>query len=119
VVRAEFLKGRNLEYVRAARVLGVKDRVIIFRHILPNALISAMTFLPFILSGSIGMLTSLDFLGLGMPPGTPSIGELLAAGKSNLHAPWLGISAFVVVSGMLSLLVFVGEGLRDALDPRR
>jgi microcin C transport system permease protein len=119
VVRAEFLKGRNLEYVRAARVLGVKDRVIIFRHILPNALISAMTFLPFILSGSIGTLTSLDFLGLGMPPGTPSIGELLAAGKSNLHAPWLGISAFVVVSGMLSLLVFVGEGLRDALDPRR
>jgi microcin C transport system permease protein len=118
VVRAEFLKGRNLEYVRAAKVLGVKDRLIMFRHILPNALISAMTFFPFILSGSIGTLTSLDFLGLGMPPGTPSIGELLAAGKSNLHAPWLGISAFVVVSGMLSLLVFVGEGLRDALDPR-
>ncbi|MDR2104607.1 MAG: ABC transporter permease [Deferribacteraceae bacterium] len=118
VVRAEFLKGRNLEYVRAAIVLGVKDRAIMFRHILPNALISAMTFLPFILSGSIGTLTSLDFLGLGMPPGTPSIGELLAAGKSNLHAPWLGISAFIVVAGMLSLLVFVGEGLRDALDPR-
>ncbi|MDR2400469.1 MAG: ABC transporter permease [Deferribacteraceae bacterium] len=118
VVRAEFLKGRNLEYVQAAKVLGVKDRVIMFRHILPNALISAMTFLPFILSGSIGTLTSLDFLGLGMPPGTPSIGELLAAGKSNLHAPWLGISAFAVLSGMLSLLVFVGEGLRDALDPR-
>jgi microcin C transport system permease protein len=118
VVRAEFLKGRELEYVQAARVLGVRDSVIMFRHILPNALVAAMTFLPFILSGSIGVLTSLDFLGFGMPPGSPSIGELLAAGKSNLHAPWLGISAFVVVSVMLSLLVFIGEGMRDALDPR-
>ncbi|WP_265821353.1 ABC transporter permease [Geovibrio ferrireducens] len=118
VVRAEFLKGRELEYVQAARVLGVRDSVIMFRHILPNALVAAMTFLPFILSGSIGVLTSLDFLGFGMPPGSPSIGELLAAGKSNLHAPWLGISAFVTVSLMLSLLVFIGEGMRDALDPR-
>lgn len=118
VVRAEFLKGRELEYVQAARVLGVRDWVIMFRHILPNALVAAMTFLPFILSGSIGVLTSLDFLGFGMPPGSPSIGELLAAGKSNLHAPWLGISAFVTVSLMLSLLVFIGEGMRDALDPR-
>jgi microcin C transport system permease protein len=118
VVRAEFFKGRELEYVQAARVLGVSDRVIMFRHILPNALVAAMTFLPFILSGSIGVLTSLDFLGFGMPPGSPSLGELLAAGKSNLHAPWLGITAFMIVSLMLSLLVFIGEGVRDALDPR-
>lgn len=118
VVRAEFLKGRELEYVQSARVLGVKDSTLMFRHILPNALVAAMTFLPFMLSGSIGVLTSLDFLGFGMPPGSPSIGELLAAGKSNLHAPWLGITAFVTVSLMLSLLVFIGEGVRDALDPR-
>lgn len=118
VVRAEFLRGRGLEYVQAARVLGVRDSVLMFRHILPNALVAAMTFLPFILSGSIATLTSLDFLGFGMPPGSPSIGELLAAGKSNLHAPWLGVSAFVTVSLMLSLLVFIGEGMRDAFDPR-
>jgi microcin C transport system permease protein len=118
VVRAEFLKCRSLEYVEAARTLGVKDPVIMFRHILPNALVSAMTFLPFILSGSIGTLTSLDFLGFGMPPGSPSLGELLAAGKSNLHAPWLGISAFVTVSLLMSLLVFIGEGMRDAFDPK-
>jgi microcin C transport system permease protein len=104
--------------VEAARTLGVKDPVIMFRHILPNALVSAMTFLPFILSGSIGTLTSLDFLGFGMPPGSPSLGELLAAGKSNLHAPWLGISAFVTVSLLMSLLVFIGEGMRDAFDPK-
>jgi len=118
VVRAEFLKGRNLEYVKAARVLGIKDSVIMFRHILPNAVVAAMTFLPFILCSSIGLLTSLDFLGFGMPPGSPSIGEVLASGKNNIHAPWLGISAFVLLSLMMSLLVFVGEGLRDAFDPR-
>lgn len=118
VVRAEFLKGRQLEYVQAAKALGVNDFHIIFRHIMPNALVAAMTFFPFILSGSIGVLTSLDFLGFGMPPGSPSLGELLAAGKSNLYAPWLGISAFVIVSLMLSLLIFIGEALRDAFDPR-
>jgi len=118
VVRAEFLKGRNLEYVKAARVLGIKDSVIMFRHILPNAIVAAMTFLPFILCSSISLLTSLDFLGFGMPPGSPSIGEVLASGKKNIHAPWLGISAFVLLALMMSLLVFVGEGLRDALDPR-
>jgi len=118
VVRAEFLKGRNLEYVKAARVLGIKDSVIMFRHILPNAVVAAMTFLPFILCSSIGLLASLDFLGFGMPPGSPSIGEVLASGKNNIHAPWLGISAFVLLSLLMSLLVFVGEGLRDALDPR-
>ena len=118
VVRAEFLKGRELEYVMAARALGVKNRIIIRKHILPNAMVAAMTFLPFILSGSIGVLTTLDFLGFGMPAGSPSLGELLAAGKANIHSPWLGISAFIVVAGMLSLLVFVGEGIRDALDPR-
>lgn len=118
VVRAEFFRGRELEYVQSARALGVKNYMIMFRHILPNAMVAAMTFLPFILSGSIGLLTSLDFLGFGMPSGSPSLGELLAAGKSNLHAPWLGLTAFIVVSAMLSLLVFVGEGVRDALDPR-
>lgn len=117
VVRAEFLKGRNLEYVQAARVLGVKNSALMFRHILPNALTAALTFLPFILSGSIAALTSLDFLGFGMPPGSPSLGELLAAGKSNIHSPWIGISAFVVISSVLSLLVFIGEGVRDAFDP--
>ena len=117
VVRAEFLKGRNLEYVHAARVLGVKNSHIMFKHILPNALTAAMTFLPFILSGSIASLTSLDFLGFGMPPGSPSLGELLAAGKSNIHSPWIGISAFIIISSILSLLVFIGEGVRDAFDP--
>ncbi len=119
VVRAEFLKARNLEYIQAARAMGVKDRVIIFRHILPNALVAALTFLPFILSGSITSLTSLDFLGFGMPAGSPSLGELLSSGKANIHAPWLGISAFIVLSLLLSLLVFIGEGLRDAFDPNK
>jgi microcin C transport system permease protein len=118
VVRAEFLKGRQLEYVLAAKALGVSDGGMIFRHILPNAMVATMTFFPFILSGSIGVLTSLDFLGFGMPPGSPSLGELLAAGKSNLYAPWLGVSAFLTVSVMLSLLIFIGEALRDAFDPR-
>lgn len=118
VVRAEFLRGRNLEYVRAAKALGLSDLVIMFRHILPNAMIATMTFLPFIVSGSITTLTSLDFLGFGLPPGSPSLGELLAQGKNNLQAPWLGISAFVVLGTILSLLVFIGEGVRDAFDPR-
>lgn len=118
VVRAEFLRGRNLEYVRAAKALGLSDVVIMFRHILPNAMIATVTFLPFIVSGSITTLTSLDFLGFGLPPGSPSLGELLAQGKNNLQAPWLGISAFVVLGTILSLLVFIGEGVRDAFDPR-
>jgi microcin C transport system permease protein len=119
VVRAEFLRGRNLEYVEAARALGVKDRHIMFRHILPNAMVATLTFLPFILSGAITTLTSLDFLGFGLPVGSPSLGELLAQGKANLQAPWLGISAFVILALILALLVFVGEAVRDAFDPRR
>jgi microcin C transport system permease protein len=118
VVRAEFLRGRNLEYVRAAKALGLPDRVVMFRHILPNAMIATITFMPFIVSGAITTLTSLDFLGFGLPPGSPSLGELLAQGKNNLQAPWLGISAFVVLGLILSLLVFIGEGVRDAFDPR-
>jgi len=119
VVRAEFLRGRNLEYVRAARALGMQNAAIMYRHILPNAMVSTMTFLPFILTGAIGTLTALDFLGFGLPPGAPSLGELVAQGKSNLQAPWLGISAFAVLALMLSLLVFIGESARDAFDPRK
>jgi microcin C transport system permease protein len=119
VVRAEFLRGRNLEYVRAARALGMGNVAIMFRHILPNAMVSTMTFLPFILTGAIGTLTALDFLGFGLPAGAPSLGELVAQGKSNLQAPWLGISAFAVLAVMLSLLVFIGEAARDAFDPRK
>ena len=119
VVRAEFLRGRNLEYVRAARALGASNQVIMFRHILPNAMVATLTFFPFILTGGVITLTSLDFLGFGLPPGAPSLGELIAQGKSNLQAPWLGITAFVVLSLMLSLLVFIGEALRDAFDPRK
>jgi microcin C transport system permease protein len=118
LVRAEFLRGRNLEYVRAARALGSKDLLIMFRHILPNAMVSTITFMPFILSGSVTTLTALDFLGFGLPAGSPSLGELLRQGKANLHATWIGISAFVVLSVMLTLLVFIGEAARDALDPR-
>ncbi len=118
VVRAEFLRGRNLEYVRAARALGLSHRRIMFRHILPNAMVATMTFMPFILSGSITTLTALDFLGFGLPPGSASLGELLAQGKANLHAPWLGIAGFTVIALQLSLLVFIGEGVRDAFDPR-
>ncbi len=118
VVRAEFLRGRNLEYVRAAKALGAGNLKIMYRHVLPNAMISTITFMPFILNGSITTLTSLDFLGFGLPPGSPSLGELLAQGKANLHAPWIGISAFLVLSLMLSLLVFIGEAARDAFDPR-
>ncbi|MEZ5524327.1 MAG: ABC transporter permease [Pseudomonadales bacterium] len=119
VVRAEFLRGRNLEYVRAARALGVSNPGIMFKHILPNAMVATMTFLPFILTGAITTLTALDFLGFGLPPGSPSLGELVAQGKANLQAPWLGISAFVVLSLMLTLLVFIGEAARDAFDPRK
>lgn len=119
VVRAEFLRGRNFEYVRAARALGLSDRKIMFRHLLPNAMVATITFMPFIISGSITTLTALDFLGFGLPPGSPSLGELLAQGKENLQAPWLGLTAFAVVSIMLSLLVFVGEAIRDAFDPRK
>ena len=119
VVRAEFLRARNFEYVRAARALGVGNATIMYRHLLPNAMVATLTFLPFILSGSITTLTSLDFLGFGMPPGSPSLGELVAQGKNNLQAPWLGLSAFVVMSLMLSLLIFVGEATRDAFDPRK
>lgn len=119
VVRAEFLRARNFEYVKAARALGLDNRLIMFRHILPNAMVATLTFLPFILTGAITGLTSLDFLGFGLPSGSPSLGELIAQGKANLHAPWLGISAFVSLSVMLTLLVFVGEAVRDAFDPRK
>jgi microcin C transport system permease protein len=119
VVRAEFLRARNFDYVRAARALGVRDRLIMFRHVLPNAMVATLTFLPFILNGSITTLTSLDFLGFGLPPGSPSLGEILAQGKANLQAPWLGLTGFVVLAVMLSLLVFIGEAVRDALDPRK
>ena len=119
VVRAEFLRGRNLEYVRAARALGASNQVIMFRHILPNAMVATLTFFPFILTGGVITLTSLDFLGFGLPAGSPSLGELISQGKSNLQAPWLGLTAFVVLSLMLTLLVFIGEALRDAFDPRK
>ena len=119
VVRAEFLRARNFEYVNAARSLGVGNATIMYRHLLPNAMVATLTFLPFILSGSITTLTSLDFLGFGMPPGSPSLGELIAQGKENLQAPWLGLTAFVIMSLMLSLLIFVGEATRAAFDPRK
>ena len=119
VVRAEFLRARNLDYVRAARALGLGDRQIMFRHILPNAMVATLTFLPFILSTSITLLTALDFLGFGLPSTSPSIGELLNQGKNNLYAPWLGIAGFAVLATMLSLLIFIGEAARDAFDPRK
>jgi microcin C transport system permease protein len=119
VVRAEFLRARNLEYVRAAKALGLGDWRIMLRHILPNAMVATLTFLPFTLGGSVTTLTSLDFLGFGLPPGSPSLGELLAQGKENLQAPWLGITGFVVIGAMLILLIFIGEAIRDAFDPRK
>ena len=119
LVRAEFLRARNFDYVRAARALGVSNPVIIWRHVLPNAMVATLTFLPFILNGSITTLTSLDFLGFGLPPGSPSLGELLAQGKANLQAPWLGLTAFFFLALMLSLLIYVGEAVRDAFDPRK
>jgi microcin C transport system permease protein len=119
LVRAEFLRGRNFEYVEAARALGVGNWTIMRRHLLPNAMVATLTFLPFILGGSITTLTSLDFLGFGLPPGSPSLGELLAQGKDNLGAPWLALTGFITISLMLSLLIFVGEAVRDAFDPRK
>ncbi len=118
VVRAEFLRGRNLDYVRAAKAMGVSNTTIMYRHILPNAMVATMTMLPFVLTGAISTLTSLDFLGFGLPAGSASLGELMSQGKGNLHAPWLAITAFMVLSTMLTLLVFIGEGIRDAFDPR-
>jgi len=119
VVRAEFLRARNLDYVRAARALGVSDIRIMARHVLPNAMVATLTYLPFVLSGAIVALTSLDFLGLGLPPGSPSLGELLKQGKENLQAPWLAFTGFIAIAGLLTLLVFVGEAVRDAFDPRK
>lgn len=119
VVRAEFLRTRNYDYIRAAQALGVSDRSIIFRHMLPNAMVATLTFLPFILCSSITTLTSLDFLGFGLPLGSPSLGELLLQGKNNLQAPWLGITAFLSVAVLLSLLIFIGEAVRDAFDPNK
>jgi len=119
VVRAEFLRARNFEYIKAAKALGVGNFSIMYRHVLPNAMVATLTLMPFILSGSIATLTSLDFLGFGLPPGSPSLGEMVAQGKANLQAPWLGLSAFITLSLQLSLLVFVGEAVRDAFDPRK
>ena len=119
VVRAEVLRARNFDYVRAASALGVRKWTVLLRHVLPNAMVATLTFLPFILNSSITTLTSLDFLGFGLPPGSASLGELLAQGKSNLQAPWLGLSGFIVLSVMLSLLIFIGEAVRDAFDPRK
>ena len=119
LVRAEFLRGRNFEYIQAARALGVSNRIIIFRHLLPNAMVATMTFLPFILSSSVMTLTALDFLGFGLPPGSPSLGELLSQGKANVQAPWLGLTGFFSIAVMLSLLIFIGEAVRDAFDPRK
>lgn len=119
VVRAEFLRARNFDYVRAARALGVGNVTIMWRHVLPNAMVATITLMPFILTGAITTLTSLDFLGFGLPPGSASLGELLSQGKNNLQAPWLGLSAFFSLAIMLSLLTFVGEAVRDAFDPRK
>jgi microcin C transport system permease protein len=119
LVRAEFLRGRNFEYIQAARALGVSNGVIMFRHLLPNAMVATITMLPFILSGAVMELTALDFLGFGLPPGSPSLGEMLQQGKSNIQAPWLGISGFFSIAIMMSLLIFVGEAVRDAFDPRK
>ncbi|MEC8531369.1 MAG: ABC transporter permease [Pseudomonadota bacterium] len=119
VVRAEFLRARNFEFVRAARALGVGDMTIMFRHVLPNAMVATLTFLPLILTGSITSLTALDFLGLGLPPGSPSLGELLQQGKTNLQAPWLGLTSTIAISLTLVLLIFVGEAVRDAFDPKK
>jgi microcin C transport system permease protein len=119
LVRAEFLRGRNFEYIQAARALGVSNAVIMFRHLLPNAMVATLTFLPFIMSSSVMTLTALDFLGFGLPPGSPSLGELLSQGKANVQAPWLGLTGFFTVALMLSLLIFVGEAVRDAFDPRK
>ena len=119
VVRAEFLRARNLEYVLAAKAMGVSDRTLIFRHLLPNAMVATLTFVPFILVGAVTSLTALDFLGFGLPPGSASLGEMVSQGKNNLHAPWIGLSVFFVLALLLTLLVFVGEAVRDAVDPNK
>jgi microcin C transport system permease protein len=119
LVRAEFLRARNFEYVRAARALGVRNSTIMRRHLLPNAMVSTLTFLPFQVGGAITLLTSLDFLGFGLPPGSPSLGDLLHQGETNLQAPWLGLTGFFVLATLFILLVFIGEGVRDAFDPRK
>jgi microcin C transport system permease protein len=119
LVRAEFLRGRNFEYIQAARSLGVSDAVIMFRHLLPNAMVATMTMLPFIMSGAVTELTALDFLGFGLPPGSPSLGEMLNQGKANPTSPWLGLTGFFTLAIMLSLLIFIGEAVRDAFDPRK
>ncbi len=119
VVRAEFLRARNFEYVRAARALGLSNTRIILKHVLPNATVATLTMIPFIMSGSISALTALDFLGLGQPPGAASLGELLQEGKNHTEAPWLALSGFFATGLLLSLLVFIGEGVRDAFDPRK
>jgi microcin C transport system permease protein len=119
IVRAEFYRARTLDYVRAARALGATDLTVMRRHILPNAMVSSLALLPFVLSGALTTLTALDFLGFGLPPGSPSLGELLAQGKNNLQAPWLGITGFLVTAVILTLLIFTGEAVRDAFDPRK
>jgi microcin C transport system permease protein len=119
LVRAEFLRGRNFEYIQAARALGVSNGTIMFRHLLPNAMVATLTMLPFLLSSAVTALAALDFLGFGMPPGSPSLGELLQQGKSNIQAPWLGLTGFFSLATMLSLLIFIGEAVRDAFDPRK
>lgn len=119
VVRTEFLRARNFDYVRSARALGVGDTTIMWRHVLPNAMVATITYLPFIVTGAIGTLTALDFLGFGLPPGSASLGELVKQGKNNLQAPWLGLTAFFVLAILLSLLTFIGEAVRDAFDPRK
>ena len=119
LVRAEFYRARNFDYVRAARALGVSDAKIMFRHMLPNGMVATLTFMPFILAGSVTTLTALDFIGYGLPAGSASLGEMLNQGKANIQAPWLGLSTFVVLALMLSLLVFIGEAVRDAFDPRK
>jgi microcin C transport system permease protein len=119
LVRAEFLRARNFEYVQAARALGVSNLVLMWRHLLPNAMVATLTYLPFILSSSVMTLTALDFLGFGLPPGSPSLGELLSQAKANVQAPWLGITGFFTVAILLSLLIFIGEAVRDAFDPRK
>ncbi|MEX0922388.1 MAG: ABC transporter permease [Rhodovibrionaceae bacterium] len=119
VVRAEFLRARNLDFTKAARALGVSNAMIMFRHVLPNAMVATLTFMPFTLAGSVTVLTALDFLGVGLPPGSASLGELVAQGKANLQAPWLALSGFFVIAILLSLLIFIGEAVRDAFDPRK
>ena len=119
VVRAEFLRTRNFEFVKAAKALGVSDFRIIFRHILPNAVVAALTFIPFLLAEAVVALTALDFLGLGLSSDYPSLGDLVRQGKDNLQAPWIGLSVFILLSGLLTTLIFIGEGVRDAFDARR